>query len=154
MELINRMSNLMTTAVIGLSVFCMAEQLEAKHKEVTCLAKNIYHEARGENIEGQIAVANVTMNRVASSYYPDTVCQVVYQRKQFSWTHLKKDHTPHNEELYKEIYNIAEAVYDGNVIDITNGATHYHADYVKPAWRKRLDRVAQYGVHIFYKHKG
>ena len=63
-------------------------------KQHECLAMNIYHEARGERMEGQIAVAQVTLNRAAHEEWPSTICDVVYQPKQFSWTHMIKNHTP------------------------------------------------------------
>lgn len=123
-------------------------------KELKCLADNIYFESLIEPIAGQIAVANVTMNRVASEHFPNTVCEVVWQSKQFSWTHDGKSDKPLAGKQYDDIYNLAEKVYTGKLPDITEGSTFYHADYVSPAWAKKMDRkVVKIGRHIFYWNK-
>ena len=110
--------------------------------ELNCLAKNIYHEARGEPVEGQLAVALVTLNRAETS----SVCKVVYQRKQFSWTTRPKKINNKNE--WNNSNQIAyQATVDRDKYNFS--ATHYHADYVKPNWR--LKRVTKIGKHIFYK---
>ena len=109
---------------------------------------------RGSIWSSQVAVGNVTMNRVTHSAFPDTVCDVVWERKQFSWTHDGKSDTPSSKSAYDEVYEIAKAVYNGNVMDITEGATFYHADYVNPSWNKDMKRVAKIDTHIFYTHKG
>lgn len=119
-----------------------------------CLALNIYHESRGEVIEGQLAVAHVTMNRVNHDYFPDTVCDVVYQNKQFSWTFLKKDHEPENQKLWNQALVIARDVMIGNTEDPTHGATFYHANYVNPSWAKKMDLSKVIGVHLFYVWDG
>lgn len=120
---------------------------------IECLAKNIYFEARSESKAGKIAVANVTMNRTESEKFPDDVCGVVYQKKQFSWTNKLKNKTPKNVKVYKEIYNIAEAVYYNQIVDITDGALFYHTNEVKPSWSKEMEKVAVIDNHIFYKLK-
>ena len=123
-------------------------------KEVGCLADNIYFESLIEPVAGQLAVANVTMNRVASEHFPNTVCEVVWQKKQFSWTHDGKSDKPLVGKQYDEIYNLAEMVYTGKLPDITEGSTFYHADYVNPSWAKKMDRkVVKIGRHIFYWNK-
>ena len=123
-------------------------------KELKCLADNIYFESLIEPIAGQIAVANVTMNRVKSEWFPNTVCEVVWQSKQFSWTHDGRSDTPLVGKQYNAIYKLAEMVYTGKINDITEGATFYHADYVTPAWAKKMDRkVVKIGRHIFYWNK-
>lgn len=122
--------------------------------EHECLAMNIYHESRGEVVEGQIAVAQVTMNRVEHDYWPNTICDVVYQNKQFSWTFVKKDHTPYDEKAWKKAKVIARDVMIGNVEDPTEGAVFYHATYVNPSWAKKLDISKVIGIHIFYTWDG
>lgn len=119
-----------------------------------CLAMNIYHESRGEVIEGQIAVAHVTLNRVAHEYWPNTICEVVYQNKQFSWTHTIKDPTPKNEKAWKQANVIARDVIIGNVEDASKGATFYHASHVNPPWIKSMEVSKVIGVHIFYTWNG
>lgn len=119
-----------------------------------CLAKNIYYESRGEVAEGQIAVAHVTLNRVAHDNWPNTICEVVYQPKQFSWTFLIKDQNPKDEKLWKQANIIARDVIIGNTVDPTYGATFYHANYVNPSWIKYMEISKVIGVHIFYTWDG
>jgi spore germination cell wall hydrolase CwlJ-like protein len=128
-------------------------------QQVDCLAKNIYHEAKSEPREGQVAVALVTLNRLASGNYANDVCGVVNQKTngvcQFSWVCqpfiATKSLTSNTNSLYNDIRNVAVYVimnYD-NIHDVTKGATFYHADYVNPQWG--LPKTTQIGRHIFYK---
>ena len=154
MKVVNIMANVMNAAIVsGLIIGCTAVY-QADAKEIDCLAKNIYFEALTESDAGKIAVANVTMNRVNHPAFPNTVCEVVWEPKQFSWTHDGKSDRPSSAKAYAEVYEIAKAVYNGNIIDITEGATFYHADYVNPPWAKAMERVGQIDRHIFYKHEG
>ena len=89
-----------------------------------CLALNVYHEARGEPLDGQIAIAMVTMNR--ASWDAASVCDVVYERKQFSWTHRLDDFTPQEPEAWAIARGVAQQVIEGRHDDITYGATHFH----------------------------
>lgn len=123
-------------------------------KEIQCLAKNIYFESRGEPLEGQIAVAHVTLNRVEHDYFPNTVCGVVWQNKQFSWTHDGLPDNPKNMMLWSDIKLLAKKIYNGEIQDNTSGSLFYHADYVRPFWAKKLERVAVINVHIFYTWDG
>ena len=128
-------------------------------KQVDCLAQNIYHEAKSEPREGQVAVALVTLNRLASGNYANDICGVVNQKTngvcQFSWVCqpfiATKSLTSNTNSLYNDIRNVAVYVimnYD-NIHDVTKGATFYHADYVNPQWG--LPKTTQIGRHIFYK---
>jgi spore germination cell wall hydrolase CwlJ-like protein len=124
--------------------------------ELTCLAQNIYYEAGSEPIEGKIAVANVTLNRKNGKNYPNTVCGVVYARNAtacaFSWTCDDKEDTPvTSSERYRESLKIAQLALKGLLQDITDGADHFHADFVKPAWSRQMTATAQIGRHIFYR---
>ena len=130
-----------------------------------CLALNTYHEAKNQSMVGQIAVAEVVMNRVADRRYPNTVCEVVKQgpkykgsdipvrhKCQFSWFCDGKSDLPKNEKAWKKAQDYAYLVlYNRIAIDITEGATHYHAISVNPYWAKTLKRVARIGKHIFYR---
>ena len=132
--------------------------------EVQCMAENIYFESRGQPIRGQIAVGLVTINRVKSSKYPNNVCEVVWMQRrnhrtgklvaQFSWTLDGLPDTPRKGKAWEEAYMIASALLaEGslyNFYDFTNSATHYHADYVTPAWSKELTRTISVGDHHFY----
>ena len=131
-------------------------------KQVTCLAENIYFEAANEPLDGKKAVAFVTLNRVRTGNYADSICEVVYQKTgntcQFSWYCEKKiaDRrlTIKGTNLYNEIRELAThiVVNHDKLKDVTDGATYYHADYVNPRWK--LEKVDQIGRHIFYKRKG
>ena len=118
-------------------------------KQHECLALNIYHEARGERMEGQIAVAQVTLNRAAHKEWPSTICDVVYQPKQFSWTHMIKNHKPSETKAYKLAEVIARDVMIGNVADPTMGAVFYHANWVNPSWTSSLTLSKVIGNHLF-----
>ena len=121
-----------------------------------CLALNIYHEARDQPIQGQISVAEVTLNRVASKHYPNDVCSVVFQRTkktcQFSWTCSNKI-KPYEKKAWEKSQNLAEMMLDedGHPSVVGKGVTHYHANYVNPYWSSSVIRVAQVGDHIFYR---
>ena len=124
-------------------------------KQVDCLAKNIYYEAAFEPHVGWLGVASVTMNRVLSGNYADSVCGVVYQKTghtyQFSWVGMKNRLSKIDEELYNNILKVATVMYvsyDPSK-DVTKGATFYHADYVNPRWN--LERTKKIGRHIFYR---
>lgn len=124
---------------------------------IICLAANIYHESRGEPILGQYYVAFVTMNRVKSEHYPDTICGVVTDRKQFSWYgRVKKifPEDPLNDKAWKQSIMIAKQfVLDPDSVakDPTEGSLWYHAVYVDPYWNDNLILVASVGKHLFYK---
>lgn len=143
-------------------------------KEMVCLAENIYFEARNEPIEGQFGVAFVTMNRVHSDLFPDSICEVVKQKKkvdsignqrvvcQFSWYCEKKPRhisdnrllTIHYNKVYNDILERAIFFYANyeRMKDPTMGALFYHADYVNPRWRN-VTKTVQIGRHIFFQHK-
>jgi len=131
-------------------------------KELECMALNVYREAGHEPIEGRIAVAQVTMNRVAHPDFPNTVCEVVYQKSvvyqkvvcQFSW-HCDSAHRarPINQRAYGESMEVAKKVMlEKFRLNSLDEALYYHADYVNPRWR--LERIEKIGQHIFYKNKG
>jgi spore germination cell wall hydrolase CwlJ-like protein len=152
---------------------------EKDDPEVYCMAINIYHEARADNLAGQFAVADVVLNRVKDIRYPNTICEVVKQgavkeswktkqdstlapdqrqynpirnKCQFSWWCDGKDDTTHDIEAWRQSQDIAEKmVYIGMYRGITEGATHYHATYVSPRWAPTLDQVGRIGSHTFYR---
>ena len=112
---------------------------------ILCLALNVYHEARGEPIEGQIAVALVTLNRAKRN--PNKVCEVVYKPNQFSWTTSRPIVTDHRAFIHAK--KLAIQVW--KMRDYTQGSTYYHATYVKPYWVSSLKYTGQWGNHYFYK---
>lgn len=127
-----------------------------RYKQIECLAKNIYFEARDQSTLGQRAIAWVTLNRVASADYPNTICEVVWQDSQFSWTQDGKSDVPKNQEAWSRARALAELVYSRyygshNFPDPTDGAIMFHATYVKPYWRKHFEKTVRIDDHIFYK---
>jgi len=122
---------------------------------LTCMALNVYFEARGETLLGQLGVAETTINRVKSPRYPDTVCEVVWQRKQFSWTHDGKSDKPTDSNAWAQAQEVARIVLENEgTTFIGEDITHFHADYVRPYWAGSYEKVAQVGTHIFYKPRG
>jgi len=128
--------------------------------EAWCMAQNIYYEARGSNRADRIAVADVVLNRVQDTRYPSTVCGVVQQglknadgsmRRnacQFSWYCDGKSDWPQDEDAWVDAQMIAYNIMflnDGR--GLTEGATHYHANYVRPRWASSLQLVGRIGVH-------
>lgn len=123
--------------------------------DVECLAKNIYFESRGEPIQGQIAVAMVTINRKDHDYFPDSICEVVWQRKQFSWTHDGRSDVPKDKKAYVRAVHIAKAALRDYYDDPTDGALFFHTNYIKkPFWAKYMTVADQIGAHIFYHWDG
>ena len=124
-----------------------------------CLALNMYFEARSEPIAGQIAVAEVTLNRVASPDYPNTICEVVLQERgrtcQFSWWCDGKSDTPTAPQAFQRSTALAKMmIEDGQYISVVgDDVTHYHAQSVNPYWSDDLGYVQQVGNHIFYAEK-
>ena len=121
-----------------------------------CLALNMFFEARNEPLEGQLMVAEVTLNRVTSDRYPDTICEVVWQPKQFSWTHKVKQYDPTqmsylDRVAWREIKDIAGFILQDPSQALPGiEATHYHADYTEPFWAAELEYLGQVGTHVFY----
>lgn len=121
-------------------------EFTVSNKELICLARNIYHEARGEAYKGQLAVAIVTLNRVKSKKYSNSICGVVYQHKQFSWT-LNKNKITDRAAWDKAIHVAQYAIVKYDDLK-TFKATHYHHIRIKPRWG--LQKVAKIGNHVFY----
>lgn len=130
-------------------------------KEVECLARAIYFEARGESVAGQRAVARVILNRVESRFYPNSICGVVYQNDhlrnacQFSFACDGKPDRITDEKAFRKAEAIARRAFGCvqswcKLADPVGRSTHYHADYVKPGWANRLERTGRIGSHIFY----
>lgn len=132
---------------------------QEKHPEHYCLALNIYYEARGSNLADKAAVADVVLNRVKDTRYPNTICDVVHDgyRKgrrdcQFSWYCDGKSDNPQDKDRWFEAQMISWGMLEFDKFrGITEGATHYHATYVSPRWAKSLQLVGRIGAHIFYR---
>jgi len=130
----------------------------ARGREKDCLAKAIYFEARGEPVHGQLAVAQVIMNRVRENYYPNSVCGVVFEgshrrnKCQFSFACDGRKDVPTSKKYWRLAKNLAQKTIDGKVwLKDIGYASHYHATYVRPRWIKYMRRIKRIGVHVFYR---
>jgi spore germination cell wall hydrolase CwlJ-like protein len=122
-----------------------------------CLAEAIYFESRGEPLAGQIAVAEVVLNRVDSRAYPNTICGVTRQGVgsgrgcQFSYACDGRPETLRTPGARERAQKLARLMMDGLPRTITDGATHFHATYVSPGWARKFPRTAAIGNHLFYR---
>ena len=117
-------------------------------RELDCLARNVYHESRGESREGKLAVALVTLNRMDSPKYPNSICQVVYQKNQFSWTRKYAKINTGSVQWKQSKEAALEALMNREILG-TFKATHFHNTKVSPKWKLR--KVAKIGTHTFYQ---
>jgi spore germination cell wall hydrolase CwlJ-like protein len=120
--------------------------------EATCLATAVYFESKGESLEGQLAVAQVVLNRAVSGRYPTTLCAVVKQKAQFSF--VRSGHFPRIDAgcaAWRKAQAIARIAAGKMAQVIPTDVLWYHADYVAPSWGRRLARVDKIGAHIFYR---
>ena len=131
------------------------EQLVVEDVDLFCLAKNVFHEAGIETDMGKYAVAQVTLNRVKSKKYPNTICKVVLQRYQFSWANQKAKHWTHPKGInWDRSKAIAKRViYENHRVKGLEHSEYYHADYVSPHWSRKMTPVATVGRHIFYTNR-
>jgi N-acetylmuramoyl-L-alanine amidase len=121
-------------------------------EQANCIAVAVYHEARGETLEGQLAVARVIMNRAVSGRYPASWCGVVKQPWQFSF--VRNGHMPsvnENSTAWRNALGITRLAINNAVPTLSDDVLWYHANYVAPSWGRRLTRVSQIGAHIFYR---
>lgn len=135
--------------------------LKERERQLECLSQNIYFEANGEPFEGKVAVAQVTLNRVASGKFHNDICNVVYQKNvvldkvvcQFSWYCEQPARRNYiNPARYKEAEAVAKKVLlEGFRLDGLKDAMYFHADYVSPNWRH--EKVGKIGRHIFYRER-
>jgi spore germination cell wall hydrolase CwlJ-like protein len=136
----------------------LEEQVAASTTTVTddaeqdCLASAVYFEARGEPLEGQLAVADVVMNRAASGRYPTSLCGVVEQPWQFSFVNAtgRIPDANRSSEAWRKAVAIAKIAQAGKARAVASDVLWYHADYVSPSWGRRLARQEKIGLHIFY----
>lgn len=131
---------------------------KSRAKSEKCLAEAVYFESRGEAVRGQIAVAQVVMNRVFSGKYPDTVCGVVYQNKyrhlacQFTFACDNNPDVIREPEMWERAKKISKAMLDGQIwLPEVGKSTHYHAYWVRPSWVAEMKKMYKFGVHTFYR---
>lgn len=156
--------------IMMMSTTAIAKEMEVlfseSDQEAWCLAQNIYYEARGSSLADQAAVADVVLNRVNDERFPSTICEVVRQGKkhpngqmkrhrcQFSWYCDGKSDRPRELDSWVKAQQLAYMMlYLGDFRGLTEGATHYHANYVTPKWSRDLQLVGRIGVHVFYRWK-
>lgn len=150
--------------------------LETLSIGLVCMALNVYHEAKNQSIEGMLAVGEVVLNRVKDDRYPNNVCEVVKQgpvreswktrqtpdpddakfypirhRCQFSWYCDGKSDKPFDKDAWVQAQAVASMLYHKGSPNLTNGATHYHADYVLPEWASSKTFTIKIGDHLFYR---
>jgi len=135
--------------IVGLTSLAPAST-NVENPQIGCLALNIYHEARGESPQGQQAVAAVTLNRVQSQKFPSSICTVVWQPKQFSWTHTQKNYFPYESDAWKSALKIANSAISREVDVAYQNIFYYHSKTVSPYWSKSKRFVARVGDHLFY----
>lgn len=139
--------------------FKRADCDKIRNNAQVCLACNIYHESRDQSEDGQMAVANVTLNRVHSPLFPNKICEVVWQHRQFSWTWDGKPDKTYEDDAWHRAIELSFLFIKGRelnrhlVQDNTSGALWYHADYVNPIWNTTMVQTAVLGRHIFYSSK-
>ena len=128
-------------------------KLLVSQKDMHCLAKNIFHEAGVEDRAGKIAVAQVTLNRLQTKRWGNTICDVVYAKAQFSWTlEKKKRWSQPKGKLWDESVEVANEFASGKRVRGIEKSKFYHTDYIKePKWAKTMTPVKQIGQHIFYR---
>ena len=131
---------------------------KTRAKSEKCLAEAIYFEARGEAVRGQIAVAQVVLNRAFSGFYPTTVCGVVYQNKhrhfacQFTFACDNNPDVIREPDMWERARKIAKAIMDGQLwLSEVGKSTHYHAYWVRPSWVGEMKKMYKFGVHTFYR---
>jgi spore germination cell wall hydrolase CwlJ-like protein len=140
--------------------YATGEAMRVAERQLWCLSTAIYFEARGESYRGQVAVAQVVLNRVKDHRYPDTICSVVFQNQhrrnacQFSFACDGIPDVVNDRKSWAQAEEIAKKVTQGQLyLTEVADATHYHATYVRPAWAPRMNKVTQIGLHVFYKFK-
>lgn len=131
---------------------------KSRAKSEKCLAEAVYFESRGEAVRGQMAVAQVVMNRVFSGKYPDTVCGAVYQNKhrhlacQFTFACDNNADVIREPEMWERAKKISKAMLDGQIwLPEVGKSTHYHAYWVRPSWVAEMKKMYKTGVHTFYR---
>ena len=138
----------------------LRENIVTDNREYRCAIRNLYHEARGESLIGRAFVMKTVLNRVRDTKHPHSICKVIYEKKQFSWTIKIPKHkqlvpckTIAEKELLSRLEILSTAVIwiDRLGWDFTQNSQYYHNMSVKPVWRHNLIKTKQIGNHIFYR---
>ncbi len=149
---------MMKKLLIALAFVVTATPAQADESELQCMTMNLYHEARGEEAVGIIAVGKVVLNRVNSKRFPNTVCKVVKQggqkrryRCQFSWWCDGQDDEPGDKKAWKKMELYAKLVFLNRIADPSAGSLFYHTVSVEPYWAASMTRAVTLGSHVFYQ---
>lgn len=137
-----------TKVILAATLFLVPAQIKAV-EDITCLAQTIYYESRGEPLAGKLAVAQVVLNRVKSNQFPNTVCGVVYQPRQFSWAGVYTKIT--DRAQWNHALQLATQALEKGWAKQNFSATHFHTQYVQPRWSYTKTKIAYIGQHYFYK---
>ena len=134
--------------------FTASQQVQAdahirSHKQVECLSVMAYHEAKGESDAGMLAVIHTTLNRVRDSRFPNSVCSVVYQPSQYSWT--KQNPKIKEKKQYERAKRLAQEVIEGKHKDVSKGALYFVHIKTNRNWLKKLTYTCTIGNHKFFK---
>jgi len=153
-------------AEIAVEQAAIAAQQAEQVKQVQCLATNIYYETMASSLADAMSVTDVVLNRVEHEKFPDNACDVVHQsylndkgvpllnKCQFSWYCDGKADEPQDQTAWNLSINYAVSMFtSGKWRGLTQGSTHYHADYVNPKWAKEFTKVTRVGAHIFYRQE-
>lgn len=153
-DVLGKLMSVDTGGAVDISALTLLD-VAPSGSEWECLAEALYFEARGETLTGQVAVAEVILNRVDSGQFPDTVCGVVNQSSgrgcQFSYTCDGRADTIRDREAYEIVGKVAWLMLQGRPRTLTGRATFYHTDNVRPRWARQFVRTAVIGDHIFYR---
>lgn len=155
---------LLACATIAFPAVAHTNHKVQKLTDLQCLTANLYFEARGEKPVGMLAVADVSKNRVQSKKYPNSLCAVVFQRNQFSWSHQQSWNSIQkvlngsvsgfraaDRAAYQTAEKIAQKSLKGLLKVLPESSLHYHATYVKPSWSRKMQVYARIGTHVFYR---
>jgi N-acetylmuramoyl-L-alanine amidase len=146
---------LMASSSYAISIQSMT--VDSSKSDLYWMAMNIYYEAGNQPLIGKVAVGVVTLNRLHDKRFPKNIRDVVTQPSQFSWYSTKSATPPANNEMWKESYRVAKLLLTkatGNdIINILEGATHFHANSIKPVWVNTLTKIATIEGHTFYRMK-
>ncbi|MFV2033788.1 MAG: cell wall hydrolase [Halocynthiibacter sp.] len=152
-----RSADIDTTKVDYTAEWLASQAVPSGGADWKCLAEALYFEARGETLRGQFAVSEVILNRVDSAQFPNSVCEVINQgtgrrfQCQFTYTCDGRAEIIREPAAYQTVAKVARSMLDGAPRILTDGATYYHTNAVRPRWSRRFDRTATIGVHYFYK---
>lgn len=136
----------MKIVACAVALVAAAPAFASNQQEMQCLAETIYHEARGESFDGQLAVAETVMNRVRAPGFPRTICGVVGQKGQFAPRKRISERA-----AFAKAVHVAQLAVEGKTGGVSGGATYFHTTKLSPSWSRGFTRTKKIGNHIFYR---